>query len=121
MLSSIFVDIDHFLDYFITQKKIDSIRTIVRSFNSFAIVKKNYFVLHSWELVIIFIIILAFYYNSLLIAIFSGYIFHLGLDQIFNTQMQGKYNCKNYFYFFFYRMACKFDVPQLRKEFKGLI
>ena len=114
--SSIVIDVDHCLDYLITQKRIGALRNMIESFNTFEIVTKNYLLLHSWELVIIFGIFLIFYHSPFLIAIFTGYVFHLFLDQIFNTQFLGKYNSKDFFYFFFYRKIHNFDVLPLRKN-----
>jgi|GEM_PF-1459124 len=116
MFSGVVMDADHIIDYVITQKRIDSPKKMIRSFNTFEIVNKNFFLLHSWELVIFFGIILFFYRDSFLIAIFAGCTFHLLLDQIYNTSFLGKYNVKKFFYFFFYRMKYKFDVLPLRKE-----
>tara|TARA_B100002003_G_C14022227_1_gene492905 strand:+ start:44 stop:517 length:474 start_codon:yes stop_codon:yes gene_type:complete len=119
VLSTILVDIDHFLDYVITQRRIDSPKKMMGSFNTLDVVRKNYFILHSWEIITLFIITLFFYPSPSLIAIFTGYTFHLLLDQIFNVHLSGKYNVKNYYYFFFYRMSFNFDVLPLRE--KGLV
>ena len=116
VLSAVLVDVDHCLDYVVTQKSVSSLRKMIESFNTFEVINKNYFILHSWELIILFAIEIVFYPSSYLIAIFIGYAFHLLLDQIVNTRFQGKRNVKPFFYFFVYRMKYSFEVLPLRKE-----
>ena len=116
IISTNVIDIDHFIDYVITQKRIDNIKIMAKSFETIDIVHKNYFFLHSWELVILFAIYLFFNPNSYLIAVFTGYSFHILLDQVFNTLFLGKFNLKILFYFLFFRMRYNFDVLPLRRK-----
>lgn len=115
VISTIAVDIDHVLDYVITQKRIDSIKKMTKAFETFDIVHKNYLLLHSWEALVLFAVCLFFFPNPYLIAIFTGYMFHLLCDQVFNSHFLGKYNTKSLFYFFLYRLHMNFDVLPMRK------
>ncbi len=118
MVSTVFMDTDHILDYIITQRRIDSLNKILKAFDAFA-VPKNYFLLHSWELMILLACILSFYPNPYLIAVLAGCVYHLFLDQVYNTLLLGRYNLKMLAYFFTYRMILNFDVRSLRR--KGVI
>lgn len=116
MFSAVAVDADHVIDYALTQKRIDPPRKMMKAFDTFEVIKKNYLIFHSWEFIILFGVLLFFYRNPFLIAIFTGCAFHLLLDQLFNTRFLGKYNVKRCFYFFLYRMKHNFDVLSLRTE-----
>lgn len=113
---SVIVDVDHFLDYFITQKRLASIRVMVAAFKTFKVIPKNYYLLHSWELVFLFAAYVFVYPNPYVFAVFTGYTFHMLLDQIYNRLFLGEYNVGGLFYFFFYRMRLNFDVLALRKR-----
>ena len=113
--SAIVVDVDHFLDYFITQKRLASIRDMVAAFKTYKVIQKNYFLLHSWELVFLLAVFIFIYPNPYVFAVFAGYTFHMLLDQVYNGCFLGAYNIKGLFYFFFYRMHLNFDVPALRR------
>jgi len=113
---SIIIDMDHLIDYAVTQKRLDSLPTMVNAFKTFRIVEKNYFLLHSWELVILSGLFTLFVPNPYFIAVFVGYTFHVLGDQIYNTFFLGDYNLKIFFYFLFYRYLLKFDVLKLRQR-----
>jgi len=109
MFSAVAVDSDHVIDYILTQKRVDSLKEMMKAFDTFEVIKKNYLIFHSWEFIILFGFFLFFYPSRFLIAIFTGCAFHLLLDQLFNTRFLGKYNVKSFFYFFFYRMKHNFE------------
>lgn len=112
--SALVVDVDHFLDYFITQKRLASIRVMVQAFKTFKVIPKNYYLLHSWELVFLFAAYVFIYPNPYMLAVFAGYTFHILLDQIYNRFFLGEYNIRGLFYFFFFRMRLNFEVLTLR-------
>ncbi len=115
MTCTVIVDCDHFLDYIITQKRLASIRTMRQAFKTFKIVRKNYFILHSWELIFFLASYISLYHSPFLFACFTGYIFHVLLDQVYNVFFLGKNNLKILFYFLIFRMSLNFDVPLLRR------
>ena len=116
MASTVLVDADHFLDYIITQKRFASIKTVLNAFKTFAIVRKNYFILHSWELIFLLAFYICLYPNPILLACFTGYAFHVLSDQVYNVFFLGKYNLKMLFYFIVFRMSLSFDISLLRRS-----
>lgn len=116
MTCTVIIDCDHFLDYIITQKRLASIKTMMQAFKTFRIVRKNYFFLHSWELIFLMASYLSLYPSPYLWACFTGYTFHILLDQVFNISFLGKNNLKVFFYFIIFRMRLNFDVPVLRRD-----
>jgi|TARA_B100002003_G_C14129655_1_gene543397 membrane-bound metal-dependent hydrolase YbcI (DUF457 family) len=116
MTCTVIVDCDHFLDYIITQKRLASIKTMMQAFKTFKIVRKNYYFLHSWELILLLAFYICLYPKPLLLACFTGYVFHVLLDQIFNVFFLGKYNLKILFYFIIFRISLNFDVSLLRRR-----
>lgn len=115
IISTLLIDSDHLFDYIVTQKKVDPPAKIIEAFKTINIVRKNYFIFHSWELVILSALLLFYLPNKYFFAFFVGFSFHILLDQIFNTIFLGKYNLRLWFYFFFYRRALGFDVLLLRR------
>lgn len=113
--SSVLIDVDHALDYVITQKRLAPLSKIVKAFNRLDVVRKNYLFLHSWELLILSCVFLFYYPNSYLIAIVTGFVYHVMLDQIFNSLFMGRYGNKLLFYFLLYRLSWNFDVLSLKK------
>lgn len=113
---TILIDFDHIIDYIITQKKIVSLNVVHKSFESFKYVKKNYFIFHSWEIAFCLLTFYYIYKDIIFLIFLIAFVLHLVLDQIYNTLLLKKYNLKNFFYFFFYRLYYKFDVLALRKN-----
>ena len=116
MASAVLVDIDHCLDYVITQKRLASIKTMMDAFTGFKIVRKNYFVLHSWELIFLLASYISLCPSPYLFACFTGYTLHVLLDQVYNGFFLRKYNLRIPFYFFIFRMRKNFDVTRLRRS-----
>jgi len=114
--SSVLIDVDHVVDYVITQKRLAPLSEMVTAFKRLDVVRKNYLFLHSWELMILFGVFLSYYPNIYLIAIVTGFAYHIMLDQIFNSLFSGKYGNKFLFYFLFYRLSWNFNVLSLKKE-----
>ncbi len=114
--AAVLVDADHILDYIVTQKRLGSLNEMARAFESFRHIHKNYFLLHSWELVLAFALITAAFPNRFAFAALTGYAFHVLIDQIYNVSFLGRYNLKSAFYFLTYRISKKFDVFKLRQQ-----
>jgi len=112
---TILVDIDHIIDFIITQKKIDTLPNMHQAFETFKYVKKNYFIFHSWEIIILLFFGYYFFKNEIFIILCFSIALHLLLDQIYNSFFLKKYSLKLFFYFFIYRLYHKFDVLSLRK------
>lgn len=116
MITSVMVDIDHTIDYVITHRQISSLSEMVHAYENYN-VQKNYLILHSWEVISLFALYLLFFPHTILNSIFAGYVFHVVLDQIYNTLFSGKDNVKVPYYFFIFRMRNNFDVYTLRNTF----
>ena len=116
MGAAVLIDVDHILDYVLTQKRIDPIPKMVQAFDWLIYVKKNYLFLHSWEIVIALAVFQWISPHPSVMAILSGYGLHLLIDQIYNSYCLGKFNLKPLFYFLCYRMRFNFDVLPLRQH-----
>jgi hypothetical protein len=116
MFSSVLVDSDHAIDYLIIRRRVVSFQEMMKAFCSFKIINKNYFIFHSWELIVFLGIIILYNPFPLFIAVFVGFLLHLTCDQLYNTNFLGKYNCRAFFYFFIYRLVYDFDAISLRKN-----
>lgn len=114
--AAVLVDTDHLLDYLIITKRLDTPRKIMESYKTLQILHKNYFLFHAWEWAALLLLLLALFPLLLLASFVAGYLTHMIIDQIYNTQFLGKFNLKNLFYFFLYRLKYGFDVPSLRKN-----
>ncbi|MDO8136635.1 MAG: hypothetical protein Q6354_03250 [Candidatus Brocadiales bacterium] len=104
------LDLDHFYDW-VQNFGFNTDYTYV--YNRFGTnrISRPYILLHSWEPIIGFWLLYAFYSISPLISgIFLGFTFHLALDQIFNGPK------KVLLYFFTYRLIHGFDGPFLIQE-----
>lgn len=114
MITSVVVDFDHTIDYVITHRQISSLKKMVHAYENFD-VQKNYLILHSWEAISLSALYLIFFPHTLLHALFVGCVFHIALDQIYNTLFLGINNVRVPYYFFIFRMKNNFDVHPLRK------
>jgi hypothetical protein len=115
MGASVLIDVDHLIDYIITQKRIDPLEKVMKAFESFNIVRKNYFFFHSWEIAIALLVLSFVWPHEFIVATLFGYSIHMTIDQVYNTHLLGKFNSKNAFYFFLFRLKHNFDVLPLRK------
>lgn len=83
-LSGVFIDFDHFFDYFKSEGFKLDLNDFFHRCENFG-VKKFYLLLHSYELLLLFGLIISLTsYNSLTLGILLGFSQHLLLDQIFN-------------------------------------
>lgn len=112
----VFIDMDHLLDFICSKPK--SIFDIKEFLNVDFIFRnrKVYLILHSYELLILLIIvsILGLLEFHFAISVFSAVLFHLVADQIGNP-------VKPFTYFIFYRIYHNFDLYHLinlEKEYK---
>lgn len=102
---SIFIDLDHFIDYFLYRNKF-SLSHFVNS--AYLKSGKSYIFLHSWELVIILALIAGLTGSALLTVFSLSLVIHLCID---NVQRR-----RPLFYFLIYRMINKFDARFLVPE-----
>lgn len=113
-LSGIFIDLDHFIDYFYTEGKIKiDIKDFFYKCDNFQL-KKAFLFLHSYEMIVL-LMILTFLYpgNNFILGFTIGYISHLLLDIIYNFSLnilKGK--DKFLLYFLTYRILKKFEFKK---------
>lgn len=101
------VDADHLLDWLKLYGLSTDLRSVYGRFSRCQ-VPRAYVVLHSWELVMAFGAICIFYsFDSLLVCILLGWLFHLLLDELHNRPK------KILSYFFIYRLIHNFDTAFL--------
>lgn len=110
-LSGIFIDLDHWIDYFIVYKFSFKLK---KFFISYQCVDsgKVYVFLHSWELV--FLILIAGFFTGLTkfaAAVVLGMSLHLLVDQVLNFKKEP------FFYFLTYRFMKNFNLKTLDKDF----
>ena len=108
IFGGILIDLDHFVDCYICFKKRIKLTDIFgcRSLQS----GKVYIFLHSWELIIVILII------ALIIKSYGFFIFFLSLSlHLFIDNIQRK---NHLFYFLIYRFYKEFKVDVLLPEFK---
>ncbi|MFW6046258.1 MAG: hypothetical protein ACOCP4_00410 [Candidatus Woesearchaeota archaeon] len=116
-ISSVLIDLDHLLDYFISFpnelfRPIYFISSRIKYFFSldwYSVNKKIVF-LHSIELLLILSIINLFINSNLLFFVIFGFSFHLTLDVVYNTLLMD--NTPFLFYFFTYRFFKGFNYPK---------
>ncbi|HCJ67313.1 MAG TPA: hypothetical protein DHV62_08340 [Elusimicrobia bacterium] len=83
-LSGVFIDLDHFFDYFKSEGIKFDLHDFFHRCENYRI-KKFYLLLHSYEIILLFGLIVSLTsYNSLTLGIFLGFSQHLLLDQISN-------------------------------------
>ena len=87
-LSGIFIDLDHFIDYFYTERKVKiDVKDFFYKCENFQL-KKTFLLLHSYEIIVL-LIILNFLYpeNKFVVGFSIGYGTHLLLDIIYNFSL----------------------------------
>ena len=91
-LAGVFVDLDHFFDYFYNNHRFN-LRRFFEVFKR-GILKNIFVFLHSWELGAVLIVVLIVAPETLrpiVIGLFVGFIIHLALDNIFNKHSRWAY------------------------------
>jgi len=111
ILAGIFLDLDHFIDYFIFFKNKFDLRALLES--SYLRSGKSYLLFHSWEINFILLIFGLGLKSYPLDMFVLGSSMHLAID---NIQRKNRL-----FYFFIYRLYKGFDVFILLPEFKDKI
>ena len=53
MVMTIIIDLDHVLDFIVIHKKMTSIKKMAEIYGKHKLIPKFYYILHSWELVIL--------------------------------------------------------------------
>ncbi|MBP7652673.1 hypothetical protein KA977_04580 [Candidatus Dependentiae bacterium] len=104
LLSHIFIDLDHFPDYFIhcfNKKEKISLKNFFKVCYNCEL-GKIFLILHSYELFFVLCVISFFIANEIIFGIIIGGLSHLFLDTIFN-------NCNRLAYFFGYRFLNNFS------------
>jgi flagellar biosynthesis protein FliR len=102
-LSGIFIDLDHWLDYFIHEKKVRlDVKDFFTKCEGYGL-SKVYLVLHSYELIILLAVVVVLTKNTVLAGVLAGVTTHLVFDQFTNgAHMFG--------YSFIFRAFTKFDI-----------
>ncbi len=113
-LSTIIIDIDHWFDYAINTRSFGTIKNISVTYRD-GLVDKTFFILHSWELVLLVLFYSINNPNQFIIGGLIGGVYHLTLDQIYNCNFNGEFNVKNSFYFISFRFFYGFIYKDLRK------
>lgn len=110
-LSGIFIDLDHFVDYFMTYKFSFKLKNFFLSYQCVDS-GKVYVFLHSWE--VVFLILMTGFFTGLeksAAAVVLGMSLHLLVDQVLNFKKEPR------FYFLTYRFMKNFDLKTLDKDF----
>lgn len=98
LLSGIFIDLDHFVDYFIHERRI---RIDVRDFFMKCeqnLMDKFIAPLHSYELIVILAAVYYFFNNTILLGIIIGMTIHLCADIISNNVFYFSYSLSSRIY-----------------------
>ena len=111
LISHIFIDLDHLLDYayysYKNKEKLSVKKFFEVCYNSK--LKKIFLILHSYELFAIMIGFSLLYKNILLYGLIIGGLSHLALDAIFNGNSR-------YSYFLIYRLSNKFSADSFYEK-----
>ncbi|MEW6557556.1 MAG: hypothetical protein AB1349_09410 [Elusimicrobiota bacterium] len=84
LLAGVLIDIDHLVEYFREVGFKTDIKRFFYCCENYAF-KKNILILHSWELFVVFSLVVFFMYPDLIIyGIYIGYSVHLVFDQLSN-------------------------------------
>jgi len=113
-LGGIFIDLDHLIDFLAFSGERFSIHTLFAWCDEKW--EKSIFIFHSYELHIIFALIIYRYPHPVLSGISSGMVLHLLLDQIGNRYMLKKYSIRPLFYFFTFRLLKGFQKDLMLED-----
>lgn len=113
LLGGVFIDLDHLIDYFLAFGTKFNLFYFLKGYQ-FLKTEKIYIPLHSWELVIIFFLIILFFMNfkrfitlrTLLLAFSISLFLHLSIDVFTNNMLPQSY-------FLTYRMQNNFNLKNL--------
>lgn len=113
LLSGIFLDIDHIIDFFIFSGE----RFSIRGFTSWCYEgrwNRLILIFHSYELYVLFGLLVYHYPNPVLLSIFGSVGVHLLLDQAGNRYLIKAFAISPWFYFFTFRAWGGFYKDWLR-------
>ncbi|MDP2923411.1 MAG: hypothetical protein Q8O30_06810 [Candidatus Omnitrophota bacterium] len=108
IVGGIFIDLDHFIDYFLFFKKFDMKKFLD---SAYLYSEKVYLPLHSWELTLV-ILFLGYILQSKALLMLA---FSLSIHLLIDTMQREKL----LFYFITYRFIKKFNVKTLLPEFSN--
>ncbi|MBN1793813.1 MAG: hypothetical protein JW844_02485 [Candidatus Omnitrophica bacterium] len=112
LLIGIFIDIDHFLDYFMTYRRFSTLRVMYRRLLENRL-HKFYLILHSYEIIFfLWFSVLLWNRNEWIIGVAWGMTVHLLCDQI----AMSKISASPAVYLLTYRMARNFRIPRMLKD-----
>lgn len=107
-LSSFFIDVDHILDYWIHRKMFKlSFKDFMKMCKEYKVIKVV-ILFHSYELIVIFLLILLFWYNKLFVGIIIGMTTHILIDVLSNPILLRSYS-------FIFRFFHKFNHTKIYK------
>lgn len=109
ILSGIFIDLDHFIDFFFLTKE----KFTIKNFFSFCykcLWIRLSLILHSWELVFLFCILYWWFRQPILLGIVAGTGLHMIMDQWVNLTRS---NISKFFYFLSYRISKGFKLKAM--------
>ena len=102
LLSGIFIDLDHLLDFLVFEKNPFNLKAFL-SWCYQIKGRKAYLVLHSYELYLLLLITASLFPGAIFTGLLLGVGLHLFLDQV------GNKNLHKYFYFLTYRYKVNFQ------------
>ncbi len=114
-LSGIFIDLDHFLDFFLFSGEKFSIKNVI-SWCEDGRWERVSLIFHSYELYIVLGVITYYFPHNILIGIMLGVGLHLLLDQFWNCNMRKRFRLAQWFYFLTYRASVGFHRDRMRIE-----
>ncbi len=113
LVVGIFLDIDHIIDFFLFSGEHFSIK----GFTSWCYEgrwNKLILMFHSYELLVLYSLLVYKYPNPILVGILCGMGLHLILDQLANRHLIKAFIISKWFYFFTFRAWGKFHKDWLR-------
>jgi hypothetical protein len=108
-ISGFIIDLDHYLDFYLDTGKKATTLGELSSYCEELRFRRYYLLLHSFDLIILFwIVIVIFNLNIFWIALSLGITQHLVLDQLMN-----RHSIKPFTYFFIFRLVNNFNTNSL--------
>jgi len=101
VISGVLIDLDHILDYLFFAKDKFSIKNFFTWCNK-SLWDRLAVVFHSWELMIIFVVLCCLFHNPILIGTVAGALLHLIMDQFMNYKTAPIHKL---FYFLIFRTS----------------
>ena len=112
-LSAFLIDVDHALDYLLSNGRFQSLGHMFDYCYSGKI-RRNYLLLHGYELWLLGLLVLPRLIGpELALGVLSGWLLHLLLDQLFNP-------AHPLAYFFFYRLGVGFARERIKRPHRNL-